>query len=76
MALDDGSTAALTHELCRVKLSPQPNFVPKPRNVVGLYVDPPAHTVVLSVDEKLHIQVADRTQSGLAVKLLHAAPLA
>jgi hypothetical protein len=34
------------------KLSKDPAFVDKFRDVVGLYVDPPAHTVVLSVDEK------------------------
>jgi transposase len=38
------------------------------RDVVGLYVDPPAHTVVLSVDEKSQIQALDRTQPGLPMK--------
>lgn len=33
------------------KLSNGPQFVDKLRNVVGLYVDPPAHAIVLSVDE-------------------------
>jgi hypothetical protein len=37
--------------------------------VVGLYVDPPAHAVVLSVDEKSQIQALDRTQPGLPMKL-------
>jgi hypothetical protein len=36
--------------------------------VVGLYVDPPAHAVVLSVDEKSQIQALDRTQPGLPMK--------
>jgi len=40
------------HRLRRFKLSRDPDFVPKLRDVVGLYVDPPAHAVVLSVDEK------------------------
>ena len=38
-----------------------PEFVGKLRHVVGLYVDPPAHAVVLSVDEKSQIQALDRT---------------
>src|SRR5215203_3504527 len=40
------------HRILRFKLSHDPEFVPKLRDVVGLYVDPPAHAVVLSVDEK------------------------
>jgi hypothetical protein len=36
--------------------------------VVGLYVDPPAHAIVLSVDEKAQIQALDRTQPGLPMK--------
>jgi hypothetical protein len=35
---------------------------------VGLYVDPPKHAVVLSVDEKSQIQALDRTQPGLPLK--------
>jgi transposase len=38
------------------------------RDVVGLYVDPPAHAIVLSVDEKSQIQALDRTQPGLPLK--------
>ena len=34
------------------KLSTRPEFVDKLRDVVGLYVDPPAHAIVLSLDEK------------------------
>ena len=37
-------------------------------DIVGLYLDPPAHTVVLSVDEKSQIQALDRTQPGLPLK--------
>jgi len=44
------------------------SFVEKLRDVVGLYVDPPAHAVVLSVDEKSQIQALDRTQPGLPMK--------
>jgi DDE superfamily endonuclease len=50
------------------KLSNDPQFVDKLRVVVGLYVDPPAHAIVLSVDEKSQIQALDRTQPGLPLK--------
>src|SRR5580658_9812390 len=40
------------HRIRQFKLSKDPEFVDKLRDVVGLYVDPPAHAVVLSVDEK------------------------
>src|SRR5215213_6530234 len=56
------------HRIRRFKLSNDPEFVPKLRDVVGLYVDPPAHAVVLSVDEKSQIQALDRTQPGLPLK--------
>jgi hypothetical protein len=41
---------------------------PSSRTFVGLYVDPPAHSLVLSVDEKSQIQALDRTQPGLPIK--------
>jgi hypothetical protein len=50
------------------KLSRDPQFVDKLRDVVGLYVDPPAHSLMLSVDEKSQIQALDRTQPGLPMK--------
>ena len=50
------------------KLSNDPQFAAKLRDIVGLYVDPPAHAVVLSVDEKSQIQALDRTQPGLPMK--------
>jgi transposase len=43
------------------KLSPDPFLVDKVRDIVGLYVNPPAHAVVLCVDEKSQIQALDRT---------------
>jgi hypothetical protein len=52
----------------RFKLSNDPRFVEKLRDVVGLYVDPPEHAIVLSVDEKSQIQALDRTQPGLPMK--------
>ena len=56
------------HRLRLFKLSNDPDFVAKLRDVVGLYVDPPAHAIVLSVDEKSQIQALDRTQPGLPMK--------
>jgi hypothetical protein len=44
------------------KLSKDPAFVEKLLDIVGLYVAPPAHAVVLSFDEKSQIQTLDRTQ--------------
>ena len=40
----------------------------KLHDIVGLYVSPPTHAVVLSVDEKSQIQALDRTQPGLPMK--------
>ena len=56
------------HRMRQFKLSNDPNFVEKLRDVVGLYVDPPAHAIVLSSDEKSQIQALDRTQPGLPMK--------
>jgi len=56
------------HRWRQFKLSNDPAFVDKLRDVVGLYVSPPAHAVVLSVDEKSQIQALDRTQPGLPLK--------
>ena len=56
------------HRSRRFKLSNDPQFAAKLREIVGLYVDPPAHAVVLSVDEKSQIQALDRTQPGLPLK--------
>ncbi|MGH8623247.1 MAG: IS630 family transposase [Burkholderiales bacterium] len=71
------------HRVKRFKLSKDPEFAAKLQDIVGLYVDPPAHAVVLSVDEKLpwlpgptsvvgpereEIQALDRTQPGLPMK--------
>jgi transposase len=56
------------HRLRQFKLSTDPKFVEKLRDVVGLYVDPPAHAIVLSFDEKSQIQALDRTQPRLPMK--------
>jgi transposase len=56
------------HQVRRFKLSNDPRFAEKLEAIVGLYVDPPAHAVVLSIDEKSQIQALDRTQPGLPMK--------
>jgi transposase len=56
------------HRVRTFKLSRDPEFITKLRDIVGLYMSPPAHTVVLSVDEKSQIQALDRTQPGLPIK--------
>src|SRR5215510_8406030 len=56
------------HRVRQFKLSRDPQFAAKLDDIVGLYVDPPAHAVVLSVDEKSQIQALDRTQPGLPLK--------
>ncbi len=53
------------HRVQQFKLSNDPKFIDKLRDVARLYVDPPAHAIVLSVDEKSQIQALDRTQPGL-----------
>ena len=50
------------------KLSTDPEFVAKVRDVVGLYVDPPDRALVLCVDEKTQIQALDRTQQILPMQ--------
>ena len=56
------------HQIRQFKLSNDPQFAAKVRDIVGLYVSPPEHAVVLSVDEKSQIQALDRTQPGLPLK--------
>ena len=50
------------------KLSTDPDFVDKVRDIVGLYVTPPAHAIVLCVDEKSQIQALDRSQPLLPMR--------
>jgi len=50
------------------KLSRDPHFEDKLVDVVGLYLNPPEHTIVLSCDEKSQIQALNRTQPGLPMK--------
>jgi transposase len=56
------------HRVRQFKLSKDPQFAEKLRDIVGLYLAPPAHALVLSVDEKSQIQALDRTQPGLPLK--------
>src|SRR5215217_9465 len=56
------------HRLRTFKRSRDPDFVAKLADIVGLYLAPPRHAVVLSVDEKSQIQALDRTQPGLPLK--------
>ena len=55
------------------KLSTDPNFVDKVRDVVGLYMNPPQRALVLCVDEKSQIQALNRTQPGLPLNCGHPA---
>jgi len=56
------------HLLRTFKLAKDPHCTEKLRDVVGLYLDPPEHALVLSVDEKSGFQALDRTQPGLPLK--------
>jgi transposase len=56
------------HCIDSFKISNDPNFADKLEAIVGLYLNPPKHALVLSVDEKSQIQALDRTQSGLPLK--------
>ncbi|MBZ0116805.1 MAG: IS630 family transposase [Sandaracinaceae bacterium] len=55
------------------KVSRDPEFVSKVKDVVGLYLNPPEHAVVLSVDEKTSIQALERTQLPLPLRAGRAA---
>lgn len=56
------------HRVRTFKLSRDRRFIEKLIDVVGLYLRPPEHALVLSVDEKCQIQALDRTQPGLPLK--------
>ncbi|MBL8763818.1 MAG: IS630 family transposase [Phycisphaerae bacterium] len=61
--------AGLKPHLTRTfKLSNDPHFIEKLVDVVGLYLNPPEHALVLSADEKSQVQALDRTQPGLPLK--------
>src|SRR5918999_4155239 len=56
------------HRTETFKLSPDPLLIEKVRDIVGLYMNPPEHAVVLCVDEKAQIQALDRTQPLLPMR--------
>jgi transposase len=56
------------HRVRSFKRSTDPDFAAKLDDIVGLYMDPPRHAVVFSIDEKSQIQALDRTQPGLPLK--------
>ena len=56
------------HRIRTFKKSNDPAFAEKVEDIVGLYMNPPAHAVVVSIDEKSQIQALDRTQPGLPLK--------
>lgn len=56
------------HRVDSFKISNDPEFASKLEAIVGLYLNPPEHALVLSVDEKSQIQALDRTQPGLPMK--------
>ena len=56
------------HRVRQFKVSTDPEFTKKTYDVTGLYMDPPDHAVVLSIDEKTQIQALGRTQKALPMK--------
>src|ERR1700748_1339741 len=56
------------HQVRTFKLSRDPKFTEKLEDIVGLYLNPPEHALVLCADEKSQIQALDRTQPGLPIK--------
>jgi len=57
------------HRQKRFKLSNDPFFIEKVRDIVGLYLNPPDHAMVLCVDEKTQVQALNRTQPMLPMGL-------
>jgi transposase len=56
------------HRIRTFKKSNDPAFAAKVEDIVGLYMNPPKHAIVVSIDEKSQIQALDRTQPGLPLK--------
>ena len=63
------------HRIKRFKVSRDPHFVEKLEDIVGLYLSPPEHALVLCCDEKSQVQALDRTQPGLPLKPGRAATM-
>ena len=67
-SIASGVANGLKPHLCHTfKVSNDPHFAEKLLDVVGLYLDPPEHALVLCVDEKSQIQALDRTQKSLPI---------
>jgi hypothetical protein len=62
------------HRAESFKLSPDPLLIDKVRDIVGLYMSPPEHALVLCVDEKSQIQALDRTAPLLPLRPGQAVP--
>jgi transposase len=62
------------HRVESFKVSRDPRFVEKLEDIVGLYMSPPEHALVLCCDERSQVQALDRTQPGLPLKKGRAAP--
>ena len=60
-------TGLKPHQQGTFKVSKDPAFADKVADIVGLYLDPPAGAIVLSVDEKTQVQALDRTQPLLPI---------
>jgi hypothetical protein len=56
------------HRIRTFKKPKDPAFASKVEDIVGLYMNPPAHAIIVSIDEKSQIQALDRTQPGLPLK--------
>jgi len=63
------------HRVKRFKVSRDPKFAEKLEDIVGLYMSPPEHALVLCCDEKSQVQALDRTQPGLPLKPGRAATM-
>jgi hypothetical protein len=63
-----GAFALQPHRVETFKLSKDPLFIEKVRDIVGLYLNPPDRALVLCVDEKAQIQALDRTQPILPMR--------
>ena len=57
-----------SHRVDTFKLSADPQFVEKVRDIVGLYLNPPDHALVISLDEKSQVQALDRTRPLLPMR--------
>jgi transposase len=63
-----------SHRVDTFKLSADPQFIEKVRDIVGLYLNPPDHALVLSIDEKSQVQALDRTRPLLPMRPLGSGP--